>query len=110
MELKLSIITPSFNQGVFIKETIDSILSQGYAQLEYIVVDGGSTDNTVEILKSYGDKIKWVSEKDNGQADAINKGLKMATGDIVAFINSDDYYLPNALHAVNDFFSESKNR
>lgn len=89
---KISIITPSYNQGSFIKQTIDSVLNQNYQNLEYWVIDGGSTDKTVKILKSYGRKIKWISEKDKGQTDAINKGLKKITGDIIAFINSDDYY------------------
>lgn len=101
---KISIITPSFNQGHFIKETIDSVLNQNYPNLEYIVMDGGSTDNTVEILKSYGNKITWVSKKDKGQTDAINKGLKKATGDIIAYLNSDDVYLPNTLNTVSEYF------
>jgi len=73
---KISIITPSFNQGKCIKETIESVLSQNYPHLEYFVIDGGSTDETVKILKSYGNKIKWLSKKDKGQTNAINKGLK----------------------------------
>jgi len=101
---RISIITPSFNQGRFIKQTIDSILNQNYPNLEYWVVDGGSTDDTVDILKSYGKKINWVSEKDKGQTDAINKGLKRITGDIVAYLNSDDMYLPNTLHTVAEYF------
>ena len=104
MSLKISVITPSFNQGKFIEQTIQSVLSQNYPNLEYIVMDGGSTDNTVEILKKYEDKIKWFSEKDNGQSDAINKGLKMATGDVVAWLNSDDYYLAGTLKKVADCF------
>jgi glycosyltransferase involved in cell wall biosynthesis len=101
---KISIITPSYNQGKFIEQTIQSVLSQNYSDLEYIVMDGGSTDNTVEILKKYGGKLKWFSEKDKGQSDAINKGLKMATGDIVTWLNSDDYYLPETLKKVGEFF------
>lgn len=102
--LKISIVTPSYNQGHFIKQTIDSVLGQNYPNLEYIVIDGGSTDQTVDILKNYGQKIKWVSEKDRGQSDAINKGLKMATGEILAYLNSDDLYLKNCLFRVNNFF------
>lgn len=105
---KISIITPSFNQGRFIKETIDSVLSQKYPNLEYFVIDGGSTDNTVEILKSYGDKIRWISEKDDGQANAINKGIRLTDGEIIAFLNSDDTYCEGTLEKVSDFFIKNK--
>lgn len=102
---KISIITPSYQQGQYIEETIRSIIDQGYGNLEYIVIDGGSTDSSVEIIKKYEAHITyWVSEKDNGQSDAINKGLKRATGDIVAWLNSDDIYLPGTLQAVADAF------
>lgn len=102
---KISIVTPSFNQGQYIEETIVSIIGQGYANLEYIIIDGGSTDNTVEVIKKYEQHITyWVSEKDKGQSDAINKGLKMATGDIVAWLNSDDIYTDGALQAIADAF------
>jgi glycosyltransferase involved in cell wall biosynthesis len=98
---KISIITPSFNQGQFIGQTISSILDQGYPNLEYIVIDGGSTDNTVEVIKSFGGRITyWVSEPDRGQAHAINKGLERVTGDIVNWINSDDYLEPGSLMAI----------
>jgi glycosyltransferase involved in cell wall biosynthesis len=100
----ISIITPSFNQGHFIKETIDSVLSQNYPNLEYLVMDGGSTDDTVKILKSYGEKIKWISKKDKGQTDAINQGIKMTHGDIVAYLNSDDVMLPNTLNTIAEYF------
>jgi glycosyltransferase involved in cell wall biosynthesis len=97
----LSIITPSYNQAAFLERTLRSVLDQGYENLEYIVVDGGSTDGSVEILKRYSDQLAWwVSEPDAGQTDALNKGLRDATGDIVAYINSDDYYLPGALDAA----------
>lgn len=107
--LKISIITPSFNQGAFIEETIKSVLNQGYPNLEYIIIDGDSTDNTKEILKKYNKKIIWMSEKDKGQSDAINKGMKMATGDILAFLNSDDLYAHGALHKVAKFFNTHPN-
>ncbi len=102
---RISIITPSYNQGEFIGQTIESVLSQGYPDLELIVVDGGSTDGTLEILKSYGDRLAWTSEKDRGQSHAINKGMRRATGEIVAFLNSDDLYEPGALSAVGRFFA-----
>lgn len=102
--MKISIVTPSYNQAQFIERTIMSVLSQNHPDLEYIVIDGGSTDGTVEILKKYSDKIIWKSEKDNGQSDAINKGLKIATGDIVAYLNSDDTYEPGALKKIAEFF------
>lgn len=101
---KISIVTPSYNQAQFIERTIQSILDQDYPNLEYIVMDGGSTDGTVDILKKYSDQIKWKSEKDGGQSEAINKGLRMATGDIVAFLNSDDTYEPGAFIKVAEFF------
>jgi len=95
--LRLSVITPTLNQGSFIERAIRSVLDQGYGNLEYFVVDGGSSDETVEIIKRYEDAIDWwVSEPDRGQTDALNKGLRRATGDVIAFLNSDDYYLPGA--------------
>jgi len=100
----VSIITPSYNQGEFIKETIDSVLSQDYPNIEYIVMDAVSTDNTVDVLKSYGDKFTWVSEKDDGQADAVNKGIKLARGEIIGWLNSDDTYYPGAVTEIVDFF------
>lgn len=108
MPLNISVITPSFNQGQFIEQTIQSVLNQNYPNLEYIVMDGGSTDNTLSILKKYENKLKWFSEKDKGQSEAINKGLKMATGDVVTWLNSDDYYLPHALKKVVEEFEENK--
>lgn len=101
MAPKLTIITPSFNQAAFIERTLESVLSQGYDNLEYLVVDGGSTDGSVDIIKRYSDRLAWwVSEPDRGQTDALNKGLRRATGDVVAYINSDDYYLPGAFEAA----------
>ncbi len=105
MSLKFSIVTPSFNQAHFLEETILSVLNQRYPNLEYIVIDGGSTDNTVEIVRKYEEHIAyWVSEKDRGQVDALNKGFARATGDILAFINSDDVYLPGTFAAVAKAF------
>jgi glycosyltransferase involved in cell wall biosynthesis len=102
---KISIITPSYNQGPFIERTIRSILDQNYLNLEYIVMDGGSTDGTIDILKKYGERLKWISRPDEGQSDAINKGIAMATGDIIAYLNSDDVYEPGALERVAECFS-----
>jgi len=107
--MKISIITPSYNQADFIERTIQSVLNQNYPDLEYIVMDGGSTDGTLEILKKYSDRIIWKSEKDKGQSDAINKGLKMATSDIIAYINSDDTYEPETFQRVADFFKHNPN-
>lgn len=107
---RISIITPSYQQGQYIEETIQSVLSQDYPNLEYIIIDGGSTDETVDIIKKYEDKITyWVSEKDRGQTHAINKGVKIATGDIVAYLNSDDYYLPGTLLEVCAQFKDRPN-
>jgi glycosyltransferase involved in cell wall biosynthesis len=102
---KISIITPSMNQGTFIERTIRSILEQNYPGLEYIVMDGGSTDETLDILRQYENNLKWSSEKDAGQADAINKGIRLATGDIIAYLNSDDVLEPGALLRVAEYFA-----
>jgi glycosyltransferase involved in cell wall biosynthesis len=102
---RITVITPSYNQGPFIDQTIQSVLSQGYPNLEYIVLDGASTDNTLEVLKKYDGQLTWISEKDRGQSHAINKGFRMATGEVVAFLNSDDLYLPGALQTVGEYFA-----
>src|SRR6267154_2378048 len=92
---RISIVTPSFNQGSYLEETIRSVLDQNYPNLEYVVVDGGSTDRSVEILQRYADRLAWwSSEPDGGQYAAINKGFKHTSGEIMAWINSDDKYLP----------------
>ncbi len=95
---KITIVTPSYNQGEFIEKTITSVLNQNYPDLEYIIIDGGSTDNSVEIIKKYAKYLTWwVSEKDRGQSHAINKGFERATGELLGWLNSDDYFLDGAL-------------
>ena len=102
---KITIITPSLNQGRYIEQSILSVIEQNYENLEYIIVDGGSTDETLQIIKKYEHKItKWISEPDLGQTDAINKGLKFATGEVFTWLNADDYYQPSALHIMGKAF------
>lgn len=108
-ELKFSIVTVSFNQGQFIRDCIESVLNQGYSNFEHIIVDGGSKDNTVQILKEYP-HLNWVSEPDRGQSDGLNKGFRKATGDVIAWINSDDMLAPGALQTVNDFFVKNPDK
>lgn len=105
---KISIVTPSYNQGEYIEETILSVINQNYPNLEYIIIDGGSTDNTIDIIKKYEKHITyWVSEPDRGQSHAINKGLEKCTGDVFNWLNSDDYYEPEALFKVGEAFTNS---
>lgn len=98
---KISIITPSYNQGRYLEDTIQSVIGQNYPNLEHILIDGGSNDDSLEVIKKYERHLTyWQSQKDNGQSDAINQGFRRATGDIVAWLNSDDQYLPNTLHTI----------
>jgi glycosyltransferase involved in cell wall biosynthesis len=98
---RITVVTPSYNQGQFLEETIRSVIGQGYPNLEYIIMDGGSTDDSVQIIKKYAKHLAcWVSEEDNGQSVAINKGFSIATGDILSWLNSDDMYMPGALFRV----------
>jgi glycosyltransferase involved in cell wall biosynthesis len=103
----ISVITPSFNQGIYIERTIQSVLRQSYQPVQHIVIDGGSTDNTVEVLRRYP-HLTWVSEADRGQSDALNKGLNMATGEIIGWINSDDYYHDNIFASVAAQFRDAR--
>jgi glycosyltransferase involved in cell wall biosynthesis len=103
--MTVSVVVPSLNQGHFIAETIDSILAQEGVEVEVIVMDGGSTDSTLDVLRGYGERIAWVSEPDSGQSDAINKGLRRARGEIVCYLNSDDVFEPGALAQVAAYFA-----
>jgi len=103
----VSIVTPSYNQGRFLRYSIESVLNQSYPHIEYVVIDGGSSDESVEILKSYGNKFKWVSEPDEGQTDAINKGFRLIRGDIRAYLNSDDVLLPKSVERIVDYLNKN---
>ncbi len=104
---KISIVTPSYNQGKYLEDTILSVLGQGYPNLEYQIYDAASSDNSVDIIKKHENQLSyWVSEKDNGQADAINKGFERATGEILMWLNSDDILMPNVLHFIAEQYIE----
>lgn len=103
----ISIVTPSFNQRAFVRATLDSVLTQGYGELEYVVIDGGSDDGSAEIIEEYGDRLSyWVSEPDDGLYSALNKGFARTTGEVMAWINSSDLYYPWTLETVAEIFSQ----
>ncbi len=105
----VTVVTPSYNQGHFIRATIESVLSQDYPRIEYIVMDGGSTDETAKVVREYASRLKFISERDRGQSHAINKGFRMAKGEVVSYLNSDDTILPGAIsHAVRAFEANPK--
>ena len=106
MIMKFSVVTPSYNQGIFIERTLESVARQRDSglEIEHVVFDGGSQDETVSILQKQGDRIRWVSEKDKGQTDAVNKGIRATDGEIIAWLNSDDVYYPGAFRKVSDYF------
>lgn len=111
--MKISVITVTYNSGATVRDTIESVLKQSYADYEYLLVDGGSKDNTVDIIKEYEPKfegrMRWISEKDKGMYDGINKGIRMATGDVVGIINSDDFYhRADIFEQINKSFEEDK--
>ena len=104
---KISVITPSYNARRFIEDAIRSVIGQGYPNFEHIVVDGGSSDGTVDILLKYP-HVKWVSEPDRGQSDAMNKGFAMSSGDIIVYLNADDYFEPGAFRTASDYLGARK--
>jgi glycosyltransferase involved in cell wall biosynthesis len=100
--MKVSVVTPSYNQGRFIERTLQSVASQARPglEIEHVVFDGGSTDETVEVLRSFEPAVRWVSEPDNGQTDAVNKGIRATSGEIIGWLNSDDVYYPGAIARI----------
>src|ERR1700759_2877377 len=104
MKSSFSVVTPSYNQGQFIRATIESVLSQGISDLQYLVMDGGSKDNTVTILEEYRGRLSFVSEPDQGTGDAVNKGLPLCQAEIIGWLNSDDIYYPQTLQRVLELF------
>jgi glycosyltransferase involved in cell wall biosynthesis len=104
--MKISIVTPSYNQGQFIERTLQSVAIQTGAEIEHVVFDGGSTDNTVDVLKAFEPAVRWVSKKDKGQTDAVNQGIRATDGDIIGWLNSDDIYYPGAIARVMQYFHE----
>lgn len=107
--IKITVVTACFNSKDYIKKAIDSVLFQNYKNVEYIIVDGGSKDGTLDILSSYGNKIKWISEPDNGIYDALSKGFKLATGDVITWLDSDNYYLSDdVLNSVAENFLQDE--
>jgi glycosyltransferase involved in cell wall biosynthesis len=107
--MKVSVVTPSFNQGRFIGRTLESVAIQTGAEIEHVVFDGGSTDDTIEVLRRFGKAVRWVSERDKGQADAVNKGIRATDGEIIGWLNSDDIYYPGAIARVVAFLDAQPN-
>jgi glycosyltransferase involved in cell wall biosynthesis len=107
MSVSFSIVTPSYNQGRYIRATIESVLAQQIPGLRYLVIDGGSTDETLDVLRSFDGRVRWISEPDKGTADAINKGFKSVGGEILAWLNSDDIYYEGALTTVQEFLEKN---
>lgn len=105
--MKISVITPSLNSSEYIEQAIQSVLDQEYPRVEHIFVDGGSQDDTLEILEKY-EHLKWISEPDKGQSDAMNKGFRMSNGDVIVYLNSDDYFLPGAFDSIANVFEENR--
>lgn len=104
--MKVSIVTPSFNQGQFIERTLQSVAGQTGAEIEHVVFDGGSTDNTVEVLKNFSPPVRWVSKKDKGQTDAVNQGIRSTDGEIIGWLNSDDIYYPGTVARIVEYFDQ----